>query len=177
MRIIAGRLGGRSFETPRSRRTHPMSDRVRGALFNSLGDIKGLTILDAFAGTGAAGFEGLSRGAASVLFIEIDRPAQQSITASIQQLGLRNNAKLVKANCSGWSDNNPTVLFDIILAAPPYTDLQLSIVRKLTRHLNPNGIFIVDWPGKQDAPELDGLRIVEQKNYGDAQLVFYQWST
>jgi len=54
MRIIAGSLGGRSFDSPQSRRTHPMSDKIRGALFSSLGEIVGLSVLDAYAGSGAA---------------------------------------------------------------------------------------------------------------------------
>jgi 16S rRNA (guanine(966)-N(2))-methyltransferase RsmD len=76
MRIIAGTLGGRTFESPHGRRTHPMSDKVRGSLFNTLGDIDGLTILDAFAGSGALAFEAISRGAEHVLAIEIDNRAQ-----------------------------------------------------------------------------------------------------
>lgn len=174
MRIIAGRLGGRSFESPRSLRTHPMADRVRGALFNTLGDIEGLTVLDAFAGSGALSFEAISRGAASALMIEIDKPAQWAIVSSVQSLGLQLQMKLVQANCSGWSDNNPESMYDLVIAAPPYDDLQLAIVTKLTRHVSPDGLFILDWPGKMPAPAFENLEIVEQKNYGDAQLVFYR---
>ena len=179
MRVIAGSLGGRSFVTPRSARTHPMADRVRGALFNTLGDIQGLTVLDAFAGTGALGFEALSRGASAALLIEIDRPAQRAIAESIIMLGLAAQAKLVSANNSGWSDNNSAQTFDIVIAAPPYDDLQLPLVQKLVRHVAPDGLFVLDWPGKIEAPELIDaqgatLEIVEQKNYGDAQLVFYR---
>jgi len=151
-----------------------MSDRVRGALFNTLGDIEGLTVLDAFAGTGALSFEALSRDAASALLIEIDKPAQRAIQESITMLGLKSQAKLVSANSSGWSDNNPERRFDIVIAAPPYDDLQLSVVQKLARHVAPDGLFVLDWPGKTAAPEIPGLEQIEQKNYGDAQLVFYR---
>ena len=72
MRIIAGYLGGRQFNSPRSNRTHPMSDKARGGLFNALGDISGLTVLDAFAGSGALSFEAISRGAESVIAVDID---------------------------------------------------------------------------------------------------------
>lgn len=174
MRIIAGKLGGRGFATPRSARTHPMSDRVRGALFNTLGDIDGLTFLDAFAGTGALSFEALSRGAASALMIEIDKPAQRAIQESIAMLGVRSQAKLVSANSSGWSDNNPGQTFDIVIAAPPYDDLQLHVVQKLARHVADDGLFVLDWPGKMPAPAIPGLEQIQQKNYGDAQLVFYR---
>ena len=67
MRIIAGTLKGQQFQTPHSHKTHPMGDKIRGALFNVLGDIEGLSFLDAFSGSGALAFEAASRGAASVL--------------------------------------------------------------------------------------------------------------
>ena len=178
MRIIAGRLGGRNFESPRSQRTHPMADRVRGALFNTLGDIEGLTVLDAFAGSGALSFEAISRGARSALMIEIDKPAQRSIESSIRMLSVGNQTKLVAANCSGWSDNNPEARFDIVIAAPPYDHLQLTAVTKMTRHVQrPDGLFVLDWPGKAEAPEFAGFEMVERKTYGDAQIVFYRPST
>ncbi|MBX4199607.1 RsmD family RNA methyltransferase, partial [Candidatus Saccharibacteria bacterium] len=53
MRIISGQLKGRNFASPRGHKTHPMSDKMRGALFNILGDIEGLSFLDAFSGSGA----------------------------------------------------------------------------------------------------------------------------
>jgi len=174
MRVIAGSLGGRNFATPRSARTHPMSDRVRGALFNTLGDIEGLTVLDAFAGTGALSFEALSRGAQSALLIEIDTPAQRIIQQNIKSLSLEKQAKLVSANSSGWSDKNPDQRFDIVIAAPPYDDLQLEVVEKLVKHVVNDGIFVLDWPGKTEAPEIPGLTQVTHKIYGDAQLVFYR---
>jgi 16S rRNA (guanine966-N2)-methyltransferase len=75
VRIIAGSLKGRTFSEPHGHRTHPMSEKVRGALFNALGDIEGLTFLDAFAGSGALSFEAASRGAKSVIAIDKDGPA------------------------------------------------------------------------------------------------------
>ncbi len=151
-----------------------MGDRVRGALFNTLGDIDGLTVLDAFAGTGALSFEALSRGAQSALLIELDKPAQTAIETNINQLDLRAQAKLIRANCSSWSDNNPQAKFDLVFAAPPYDDLQLAIVDKLVRHTARDGLFVLDWPGKIEPPDLAGLAIVSRKVHGDAQLIFYR---
>lgn len=174
MRIIAGRLGGRNFASPHGQRTHPMSDKARGGLFNALGDIDGLTFLDAFAGTGALGYEALSRGAKSVLAIELDKKAQTTITKNIDELGLRRQMKLIRANCSGWSDNNTNEEFDIVIAAPPYDDLQPNVVEKMADHVKLRGLFVVDWPGKLEALRIPNFEIVHQKQYGDAQLVFYR---
>src|SRR6185312_1690039 len=102
LRVVAGALGGRVFDSPDGHRTHPMSERVRGGLFNALGDIENLTVLDAFAGSGALGFEAISRGAASVLAVEIDKRAQDAISRNIRTLGLAKQMKLVRANCSSW---------------------------------------------------------------------------
>ena len=174
MRVIAGTLGGRNFDSPHGHRTHPMSDKMRGALFNALGDIDGLTVLDAFAGTGALSFEALSRGAAQALAIEQDHAAQLIIAANLKNLGLNGKIKLVKANASGWSDNNLATQFDLILADPPYDHLQPELLQKLIRHLAPAGTYVLSWPSQQAVPKLAGLQQISQKSYGDSQLVFYK---
>jgi 16S rRNA (guanine966-N2)-methyltransferase len=153
-----------------------MSDRVRGALFNRLGDIEELTVLDAFAGSGALSFEAASRGAASVLAIEIDKSAQTSIARGIKELELQQRVKLVKANSSGWSNNNAEEQFDIVIAAPPYDDLQLPLIQKLVRHVKKSGIFVLDWPGNLTVPELQSLELISAHSYGDAQLGFYRYA-
>ncbi len=174
MRIIAGTLGGRQFDSPAGHKTHPMSERVRAALFNVLGDINGLTVLDAFAGSGALTFEAISRGAASGLMIDADRRAQDTLQRNIKSLGLGSQVRLVKANAGSWSQNNPNIKFDIVIVAPPYDHLQISTVEQLSKHMGLQGIYILDWPGKILAPDIPSLSIVKQKNYGDAQLVFYK---
>lgn len=152
-----------------------MSDKVRGALFNTLGDIEDLTVLDAFAGSGAMCFEAVSRGAASALAIENDKPAQRSVAGAIRELRLGGQVKLIQANCSGWSDNNPEARFDLVIADPPFDQLQLTVIGKLTRHVRQSGgLFILNWPGRSELPDLEGLEIIERKSYGDTQLAFYR---
>jgi 16S rRNA (guanine966-N2)-methyltransferase len=174
MRIIAGKLGGRVFDTPGGHRTHPMGDKVRGGLFNTLGDITGWIVLVAFAGSGALSFEAVSRGATSAIAIESDRRAQATIIKNIEELELEDKVQMVKAYCASWSGRHQREVFDILLMDPPYDNLQIADMEKLVRHLKPEGIMVVSWPGKLDRTELKGLVIVSQKNYGDAQLVFYR---
>jgi 16S rRNA (guanine966-N2)-methyltransferase len=150
-----------------------MSEKARGGLFNKLGDIEGLTILDAFAGTGALGYEALSRGAKSVTVIEIDRKAIDIIKINSNNLGLASSMKIVKSNAGSWSDNNLDQTFDIVIAAPPYDDLQLAVVIKMTRHVKKDGLFVLDWPPSEQVPDLSGFKQIAENNYGDAQLVFY----
>ena len=174
MRIITGKLGGRNFEAPKGEQTHPMSDRARGGLFASLGDIDGLTVLDAFAGSGALSFEAISRGAKSATAVEVDFGSIRIINKNVKSLDIHRQIKVIKKNCSIWSDKNPEQKFDIVIAAPPYGDLQLKILQKLVRHVSPGGIYILDWPAKLTAPEFQQLETIKSKTYAAAQLVFYR---
>lgn len=173
LRVIAGNLGGRFFESPDTTATHPMSERARGALFNILGNVAGKTVLDAFAGSGALSFEAVSRGAASTLAIERDKRAQKAIEQNIETLGLKNQVKLVKANVRSWSELNKKLKFDLILVDPPYHDMQLSTVELLTRHLNPKGLMVLSYPGRESEPTVSGVVVVDNRNYGDLALAFY----
>lgn len=173
MRIIAGRLGGRNFDSPHSFKTHPMSDKIRGALFNVLGDIEGLTVLDAFAGSGALGFEAISRGAKAATLIDNDRAAQKVIAKNCQILGLRHQIELITASANTWLQRSPEARFDIVLCDPPYNDTQASLVIRLSSAVVDTGLLVVSWPGDQSVPEIPGFTIAQQRQYGDAQLVFY----
>jgi 16S rRNA (guanine966-N2)-methyltransferase len=174
MRVIAGRLGGRNFESPRTHRTHPMSDKVRGALFNTLGELYGLTVLDAFAGSGACSIEAVSRGAASVLAIDIDAEAVKTIAENVRLLGLEDTITVRRKNISGWSRNNQDKRFDVVLADPPYNDIRPDVLERLSVHVRPGGLFVLSWPGSEPIRNFVGLEIVSHKTYGDAQLVFYR---
>lgn len=174
MRIIAGNLGGRNFASPHGHKTHPMSEKMRGAIFNALGDIEGLTVFDAFAGSGALSFEALSRGAKSALLTDNDKSAHQTLLKNIESLELNGKAKAVRANASGWGDNNPSALFDLLFLDPPYDDLQLVLMQKLTKHLKTGGIAVLSFPGNLEPADFSGLDKIEQKSYGDGQLVFYR---
>ena len=174
MRIIAGTLGGRSFNSPHSHRTHPMSDKARGALFNMLGDIAGLSVLDAFAGSGALGFEAVSRGAGSVMCIDNDKPAQQAVTDNIRLLGLGNKIRLAKAAANSWLATNPEERFDLVFCDPPYDDLQPKLLQALALRVKPSGLLALSWPGNLEPPEFPCLEQVKCKNYGDITLAFYR---
>jgi 16S rRNA (guanine966-N2)-methyltransferase len=174
MRVVAGKLGGRVFDDPRGNRTHPMSEKARGAIFNALGDIDGLTVLDAYAGTGALAIEAISRGASHATCIENDTDAVKTIAANIRTLGLADDITLLHKNVSGWSRNNQDKEFDVVLADPPYNDIRPDVIERLTAHIKADGIMVLSWPGSESARELKGTSIILHKTYGDAQLVFYR---
>jgi 16S rRNA (guanine966-N2)-methyltransferase len=174
MRVISGRLGGRNFESPKTRRTHPMSDKIRGALFNALGELSGLSVLDAFAGSGACSIEAASRGATDVLAIDIDPEAIKTVAANVHALGLEDTITVRRKNISGWSRNNQDKHFDIVIADPPYNDIRPDVLQRLSVHVKPGGLLVLSWPGHEAVREFPELTVVSHKTYGDAQLVFYQ---
>ena len=173
MRIVAGELGGRQFDSPKSAKTHPMSDKARGALFNVLGDITGLDVLDAFAGTGACSFEAISRGANSAIAIEQDRLAQRTIAQNIQSLELEHRVTLIATSVQAWLQTSPHTTFDLVLCDPPYTDVQPALISRLAERVTPDGILVLSWPDGTELPDLP-LLFLQRKSYGDATLAFYR---
>jgi 16S rRNA (guanine966-N2)-methyltransferase len=155
--------------------THPMSERVRGSLFNIIGSIlSDATVLDAFAGTGALGLEALSRGAKSATFVERDRAAFQCLTDNIRDLGLEPMAQAYFADVSRWMNRQATQQYDVIFTDPPYNDLQLSTVSRLVALLKPNGLMVLSYPGRGKVPAVNGIVVVDNRGYGNAALAFYQ---
>lgn len=176
MRVIAGKLGGRLFDSPRSQKTHPMSDRARGGLFNTLGDIMGLTVLDAFAGSGALSYEAVSRGASTVTAIDIDKDAFKTIVSNIEKLGIEESVSAIRRQAGSWSTGHTDLYFDIVICDPPYNDLRRDILQKVAYRTKPGGLYVLSWPGHEPAPVFKNLKLLRQKSYGDLQLVYYQCS-
>jgi 16S rRNA (guanine966-N2)-methyltransferase len=174
MRVIAGWLGGRNFASPHGHRTHPMSDKIRGALFGVLGDIKGLTVLDAFAGSGALAIEAISRGAKSAIAIEVDKTAHAVLSENLRSLGVDDRIKAIRAFAGAWSTRHQAEHFDLIFADPPYDTIPYRDLKNLPRHLAPSGTLVLSWPGKAEPLKFEGLKQVQNNHYGDAQLIFYQ---
>lgn len=174
IRVVGGRYGGRVLDTPKGHTTHPMGERIRNAIFNSLGtELVGKKVLDAFAGTGALGIEAVSRGAASACFIEKDKIAQKCIQNNIDTLQLP-DAVIVRTTVNNWLETVPGETFDLIFADPPYYDPQPSLIPKLAARLQKDGILVLSWPEKKDLPELAGITVIFDRQYAGAHLVMYQ---
>jgi 16S rRNA (guanine966-N2)-methyltransferase len=175
IRIIAGIFGGRTIKAPEGKVTHPMSDRVRGSLFNIIGDeIDGAEVLDIFAGTGAIGLEALSRGAKNATFVERDRMASRILSENIETLKVSGITNTTQIGASTWIDKNQDKIYDIIFADPPYNNLQLSTVSRLGGLLKSNGLMVLSYPGSGEVPTVDGVVVVDNRSYGTAALAFYR---
>lgn len=154
---------------------HPMGERIRNALFNSIGsEIQDAKVLDAFAGTGSVGLEALSRGAEHVTFVERDRLLQKILAGNIARLGVEDRTKLIRTSVSNWLNTSEHEQFDIILVDPPYHDPQFSTVEKLFGLLKPGALMVLSHPGKGEVLTKTGVVVVDNRSYGNADLTFYR---
>src|SRR5512133_497314 len=101
--------------------TRPVTDMVKGALFNILGqdDVIDSTWLDLFGGTGSVGIEALSRGARFTRFVDLNRPAVNTILANLEKTKLKSRAEVVQADAFAMLKRRPDQAFDYIYVAPP----------------------------------------------------------
>jgi 16S rRNA (guanine(966)-N(2))-methyltransferase RsmD len=177
MRIISGRLKGRRIKMFRGIR--PTQGKVRKALFDILGDIKGLSFLELYAGSGAVGLEALSQGASKVVFVEKDRICIKRIKESLSGLGLIDQQVIgLEANEALKRLNKRGEKLDIIFLDPPYyRDIAKKTLKMLNRYdiVAPNGLIICQHFKKDILPEIvDNLRLFKQASYGDTVLSFYK---
>ena len=121
MRIVAGEWRGRKLVAPTGMSTRPTADRTRETLFSMLasrlGSFEGIRVADLYAGSGALGLEAMSRGAAHVTFVEMDRAASRAIEANLAALDAGNRASIRAMSAAALPTADP---FDLIFADPPY---------------------------------------------------------
>ena len=122
LRIIAGRFGGRRLSAPADPRVRPTADRVREAWMSILSDaLPGARVLDLFAGSGALGLEALSRGAASVDFVDIGPRSIAALKQNIESLGVGEVARVHRADALRFAARLAPLSYDVAFADPPYT--------------------------------------------------------
>jgi len=177
LRITAGSLRGRVLQVPSSAR--PTEGRVREALFSIWSDrIEGSTLLDLFAGSGAVGFEAVSRGAERAVFVESDRRAARTLTRNLERLGLSRGAaelrlRPVPEAVAAAIGSGET--FDLIFADPPYDwSLPPGFLGSLATLLPPDGRLAFERAAGTPLPaEEDGLVRLGTRRYGGSVLLLY----
>ena len=167
-RIVAGTYGGRRLTVPAGRATRPTSERVREALFNTLGTLRGLAgarMLDLYSGSGAVGFEALSRGCVHALFVESDPKAVTVLRRNAAQLGTGPAARIVAGPVPRILSRPPTERYDLAFVDPPYALADEALTAVLgtvaTDWLAPDAVLVVErstrsaqpgWPDEIEAP-------------------------
>jgi 16S rRNA (guanine(966)-N(2))-methyltransferase RsmD len=147
VRLIGGRFKRSKLPVADRPGLRPTPDRVRGTLFNWLGqDLTGWRCLDAFAGSGALGFEAASRGAAEVVMVERDASLAASLRASAQRLGA-SQAHVVVADALAWMRRHPAAQYDLVFLDPPFdSDLFDAALAAAAPLLREDGLVYLEAP-------------------------------
>jgi 16S rRNA (guanine966-N2)-methyltransferase len=179
MRVVGGRLGGRSLATPKSQAIRPTADRLREALFNILthayGDpVNGARVLDLFAGTGALGIEALSRGAAFALFVDDGAEARALLRENVTALGLGGTSRIFRRDATKLGPVHPLEPFTLAFLDPPYGQ---GLAGKALASgstggwFTPNALIVVEEATKANFAELEGFTEIERRRYDDTEFV------
>ena len=190
MRITTGIYKGRNLKMPSGIR--PTQNLARKAIFDIIGDIKGLTFLELFAGSGAVGLEAASRGAKGVVFVENNGSCIKAINdniALIREPGISkvqfNDYLVIQADVNEAIKqlSKQKKAFDLIFLDPPYCkgDAEESLTKKTLQTLSaydilpPTGLIIAQYSKKESLPEhLGVLNLLKLSVYGDTKISFYQ---
>jgi 16S rRNA (guanine(966)-N(2))-methyltransferase RsmD len=185
MRIIGGRVGGRTLKAPRGDGTRPTSDKVREAIFNILGNIPDAPdgppaqVLDLYAGSGALGLEALSRGAGRALFIDADRDACDLVRANADALGLVAEVRCIPV--VRWLVKEGGPGYGWIFLDPPYASHETGELEKALELiakkglLDPGGVVVAEHEWKSAPDDRYGtLALFDRRRYGQTAVSFYR---
>jgi 16S rRNA (guanine(966)-N(2))-methyltransferase RsmD len=176
MRVRAGEFKGRQLVAPRGWKVRPTSERVREAIFSTLGErVEGAVVLDLYCGTGALAIEALSRGAARATLVDHDtRPAR----GNVERLGLGGRVDLIRAEAGSWlataaSPDAPR--YDLVFVDAPYRLADL-VAEQLDSHLP--GVLAADGravveSGARRPLAISSLERLRQRRYGAADVSIY----
>jgi len=172
IRIVAGELRGRRLAVGPGVR--PTTERAREALFSILSTrLPEARVLDAAAGSGALGFEALSRGAREVVFVEADRRVARVLSANLEALGVGRRAAVVVRAVEAFLRVDAPRGFDLVLFDPPWASPVTAVLGGLWESLAPGGTFVIErgsgeepWPGAPVAPDV--------RRYGTTTFFLYR---
>ena len=176
MRVIAGTLGGRRLQSPPGSVTRPTSDRVREALFATLGPIDGLSVLDLFAGSGALAIEALSRGASHGTLLESGRNALKCIEANARDLGLRDKVTAILGDAERSLGRIAGPPVRVLFADPPYDLVEtdgffrfLTTARDSLRW-EEEALVVLEHRANDTVPALEGIVEETLRTWGDTSV-------
>lgn len=183
MRIVGGRLRGRTIAGPSGRAIRPTADRLRESLFNMLmhgyGDpVVDARVLDLFAGTGALGLEAMSRGAAFCLFVDDGAEARALLRGNVEQLGLGGATKIYRRDATKLGEAHPMPPFSLVFCDPPYgrgLAEKALVSARAGGWLSEDALLVVEEEtGAFAAP--DGFSEIDRRAYDDTEFTFLNLS-
>ncbi|AFH48796.1 N6-adenine-specific methylase [Ignavibacterium album JCM 16511] len=176
MRIISGYLKGRFFNVPQSKFIRPTTDRVRETLFNILNnliDFEGIEVLDLYSGSGSLGFECISRGAKSVLFVEKNNMIYKNLTENIKSLEIEDKCSVVRSEAIVFTRKKSIKSFDLILADPPFFEYDIyNVVENLKQngYMDKESMLIIERSIQTKEKDIENFKVEPFRIIGDACL-------
>lgn len=176
MRVIAGEARGRRLKAPDTKGTRPVTDRVREAVFSSIGAwVVDADVADLYAGSGSFGLEALSRGASSAVFVESGRKALAALRQNIDAVGL--GGKVARGTVRDFLQHSDQ-RFHLVFMDPPW-DLQTGVMETemvmLDPLLAPDAVVVVSRRHTDHIPEApETWRVATNKRYGDTRILKYR---
>jgi 16S rRNA (guanine966-N2)-methyltransferase len=179
MRIVGGKLKGRSLKGPASDAIRPTSDRLRETIFNILrhshdDPVAGARVLDLFAGTGAMAIEALSRGAREACLIDKGNEAHALIRANLEALGLTGSARLLRRDATKLGKAQFGESFGLAFLDPPYgRGLVLPALEALREGgwLETEALLVIEETKDTDIVLPEGFALIEARTYGDTKIL------
>ena len=180
MRVVGGRLKGRSLAPPSSRDIRPTADRLRESVFNILvhaydDPIEGARVLDLFAGTGALGIEAVSRGATFVLFVDDGVEARSLLRNNTEALGLGGTTRIFRRDATKLGPAHPIEAFSLVFLDPPYGKGLAEKALVSARDggwLKAQALIVVEESVEAAFKAPDGFEEIERRAYDDTELIF-----
>ncbi|TLS68709.1 16S rRNA (guanine(966)-N(2))-methyltransferase RsmD [Mariprofundus erugo] len=173
MNITAGTLRGRKLQVPDLPGLRPTPAKVRQALFNILADVDGMRILDLFAGSGVMALEALSRGAASAISIEQQRPATRAMELIRTGWKLEEQWKVMSASVEKGLATLSGHHFDLIFADPPYNKAFTTLLPQwLDQHAISCELLVMEEAARVEPEWPAGWQCRQSRRYGDTTLHF-----
>jgi 16S rRNA (guanine966-N2)-methyltransferase len=175
MRLSGGARARQSIAAPKGKKTRPTAAKVREAMFAVLGRrVHGARVLDLFAGSGALGLEAMSRGAASVVFVDNDASAAFVIRRNALRLIEDEDRWRIMPMHAARALRTLRGTFDVVLIDPPYDrgagdELALLAQRGL---LAADGIIVVEHRSSEPLPLPATMKVIKRSKYGDTSLTF-----
>jgi len=177
MRVVAGLAKGKKLIVSPGQNVRPSSDRLKEALFSSLGRVvQGARVLDLYAGTGALGIESLSRGAAWATFVDQDPRAVSAIRTNLSATGLDENADIVPASAAQFVARSAETSFDVVLIDPPYEiGIPSTVLESLVKggFVDVHSRIVVEVSKRLvDTSLPESVELESQRRYGDSLLLY-----
>ena len=174
-RIIAGVARGRRLAAPRGLGTRPTSEKVRGAVFNLLGQFfEGGAVLDLYAGTGALALEALSRGCERAVCVEADRAAAEIVRKNAESCGFGERVEVVRGRVEQAASRLPAGTFDLVFIDPPYSSGPEAALPAAERLAKIGGRVVAEHDASRPPADAYGaLRLADRREYGDTGVSIY----